>query len=734
MVNKIVIVILILIPFSFVSYLFSDSFYKENQNLYNLNDYRKNSISSKTYYRNLIAFYFFKDGNKKELLEFLKIHEPSFYWVAMQLWEGQTNFNNPALNIWKEFLNIEKPISYNNFKKNCNFFGEYFCQWLNDIEFLYNQYYQNQRKLRMEDIEAILYRLRPYLLQNQYIPFMYRTADWLPFYLNQIGLSVEASILLSKMMQRESKENQKLLIKELVKSLLLSGNPEYAYKVYKENHFDLEENYINSFNILIMTQNYDLIIKHLLGDFTDKTFTNQVDIWTYFPISKNLIKIRFFEILHWKNQNSREVLSQLENLQKTENLSELEKLYLRLIQSKILYKTNIELAQKIAEDVQFKAQEKNLFLLEYYATIWNGWCFYKQDKPYPANIEFTKAFYIVHKHFPKISKYSVLLGLFLTKRKFGITDINIVKQLHIIYTEYFPNKDYFYFLEWLPEDISYDVWKEIYINFLFSTKNHKELFDFIIKEYTKNYFFENSKNPGGTIGIYTSTLWRKRFQNESINISFSSKVYNYSKFTHFINKNSKDFVFFIKTSNHNFVIIFSKKGVFLQKLDSNSLNPYGEFFKRYSSEKNLEIVLNPEVNLSFFELLQNINISQTQFSLIYLNEFNDKKLVQTHTTTQESMEFCNIEFLLNRDSIVLPKVYKIYPNYPFLVQFICSENESIRLWDMERFIKGNKRIVLPLLREQPEWAALLLVSTRKNWLIEIRDPLLLSIKSFDSIF
>lgn len=150
--------------------------------------------------------------------------------------------------------------------------------------------------------------------------------------------------------------------------------------------------------------------------------------------------------------------------------------------------------------MQFKAQEKDFYLLEYYATIWNAWCLYKQGQYYPSSIEFTKALNIANRHFPKISKYSVLLGLLLTKKRFNITDLNLINELSISMRNLIPKQEYFYFIGWIPMDIPFDSWKDIYVEFLYTKKNYKSLFDYIISEYHKNYFLKIQKIPGVLLG------------------------------------------------------------------------------------------------------------------------------------------------------------------------------------------------------------------------------------------
>ena len=124
----------------------SGDFYFESQQYYNLKNYRTNPIVSKTYFRTLIAYYFYDKKNQNELISFLQQKQPEFYWLALQLWENPQELNkshNPAIKVWLKFLNLEdvQNLNYAELIQDCEYFGEIFCNWLNDVSFIYNNYY-----------------------------------------------------------------------------------------------------------------------------------------------------------------------------------------------------------------------------------------------------------------------------------------------------------------------------------------------------------------------------------------------------------------------------------------------------------------------------------------------------------------------------------------------------------------------------------------------------------------
>jgi hypothetical protein len=687
----------------------SGDFYFESQQYYNLKNYRTNPIVSKTYFRTLIAYYFYDKKNQNELISFLQQKQPEFYWLALQLWENPQELNkshNPAIKVWLKFLNLEdvQNLNYAELIQDCEYFGEIFCNWLNDVSFIYNNYYIKNKKINEEDYEILLKRLEIYLTKSNFIPFMYFTAKWLPEYLRRIGLNLESAILLKNMMYRQKESIQKTLTEELAYSIFLAGDPDYAIKLlinFPNNTIRYQSNYFHLFNLLSLSKNFEGSIKFL----KDEKITNQwnlqnaLDVWTSFPVTKFLIKIRLADLIYWHSKNPNEAIIFLERLITNKGLNELEKQYARLVQSRILYNTNVELAQRIAEDVQFKAQEKNFYLLEYYATIWNGWCLYKLKKYYPSNIEFTKAYNISRRHFPNISSYSVYLGLLLTKRMYQLTDENLILHLNKIFDNYIPDAYFFTTMEWIPEDIHYDIWKDIYIEQLYHTKRFNVLNQFIFSSYDNFFYFEQSKNPGNILGIYTNFLYCKYVQcsyNYEIPLNSSTKKIDLDKYL-LLYQTTKYYYIFIKENNKiNYIKI------------EKSQQSRSEVVSKINEYKDFTIFLNPHVDITHYDIIKNFG-NHFKFKLAY-NKLDDSKLKEIPKDFSCSInEKGNILILSDLKNIRKEK------GFPFLTRFVCN-NSSVRLWDLERFFPKNKKVYFFDMGEEPEiYQAFYYMSVRKNW-------------------
>jgi hypothetical protein len=691
-------------------------FYVEKNQYYDLNHYRSNQIFSKMYFRNLIAYYYYDKKNHQNVLNFLKNQQPEFYWLASNLWENQNQSKtyNPALAIWIKFFSLEKiqRYDYKDLLQDCDYFGEIFCKWLSDMDFIYNNYYLPQNKLSNSDYSIILKRLEIYLTKSYFIPFMYYTAKWLPEYLRSIGLNLESAIIIKNMIYRQEENLQKLLTEELIYSIFLSGDPDYALKLYLslgKDNIKFQSSYYNIFNILNLSKNYDYIINFLQEDknFKEENLEGKKDIWTNFPLSKNFLKIRLIDFIYAKNKNLNEAVIFLERLSTNEELNDFEKLYARLIQARILYNSNIELAQKIAEDVQFKAQEKEYYLLEYYATIWNGWCLYKLKKYYQSNIEFTKAYNISNRHFPELSKYSVYLGLLLTKRMFNITDLNLIKELNQIHYLYIPDSFYFHRIEWIPDDIHYDIWKDIYIDYLYKNKNDLDLKEFILNQYFEPWWFEHSKNPGSSIGLYTSFLFCKYIRC-NYNYNFFFKKESYLKYI-----KANQYILFYHTTKNYYAIINDKNNLNLIKQEKQ-LDNKKELIYQLKPYKDFIFYLNPHTDITHFDLSQYLE-KKLKFALLYKidNDFN--------LNTDSLNIQCNIDD--SKKELVLPNQIEFVHDYPYLTKFRCDSRSYIRLWDLGRFFSNKKILYFYSIGDNPKlYQTLYFLAMNKNWyLVEILD-------------
>jgi hypothetical protein len=76
---------------------------------------------------------------------------------------------------------------------------------------------------------------------------------------------------------------------------------------------------------------------------------------------------------------------------------------------------------------------------------------------------------------------------------FQLTDENLILHLNKIFDNYIPDTYFFTTMEWIPEDIHYDIWKDIYIEQLYHTKRFNVLNQFIFSSYDNFFILNNPK-------------------------------------------------------------------------------------------------------------------------------------------------------------------------------------------------------------------------------------------------
>ncbi|MCS7205567.1 MAG: hypothetical protein NZ853_07705 [Leptospiraceae bacterium] len=723
-------ILLFIILLSLISFsITSNDFYFENQEIFSLKEYKNQKRFSKEFLRNLIAYYYYDKPKQLEVKEFLR-QFPEFYWIVEQLWEQNPKpSSNPALKVWEKYLSVLKTqeYDYKDLINDCHYFGEMFCSWLTSLQEIYTKYYKIKKPLSLEDYTQIYIVLEDFINKNYYIPFMYQTGKWLPDYLRSIGLNLEAALLIKNMMYRTDPNIQKQLRSDFYLSLLYAGDIESFIKKYWSDPKESSQQFplVSIFNVMILSKNFSFLIKVLQNEQNIEFLKKQkgTDLWTGLPITEGLIRIRHAELYFWGTKNEKETLILLDKIQKNKSITELEKQYARLIQSRILYGSNINLAQKIAEDVQFKSQEKGFYLLEYYATLWNGWCLYKMQKYYQSTIEFVKAANIHKKHLSNKSQYGVLLGLLLSKRKFGITESEILETLEKIHQQYIPDPYFFSVMEWIPTDIHYDIWKDIYIDFLYEQKRYRELLNLIYKDYIKSIFFHDNQNPSSVLGMYSSYLYCKYLQ--CANVVSPIRFYQSESFPSF--SNSTPIVLFLQTTKylHGFIIQNSK---IIRKRIENKENKKNFVQMILNEKRPLIFILNPHVELTHKEF--DTNSDQHRFVLLYRNP-DGISAIKSKLSFQQEQEICK-QSSKTKTGIFIYQNWFINENYPLLSKIQCSQ-ETIRLWDLQRFWQENQVFYYKEISHPKMLRMLYYISMIKNWyLIEQTDQEIITFEPIEN--
>lgn len=669
---------------------------------------------SPAYLRNLIAYYLYDSPKQPEVKGFLQKF-PESYKLAEDIWSGNINTGkDPSLRIWQKYMNVDSSrlFNFSYLSSDCSYFGEIFCLWIKTLEDIHTSAYKSRKPLGTGDYDAILKKLEVFINASYFVPFMYQTGNWLPKFLRDTGLSMESAMLYRAMMHRQDPKIQKELQKEFYLSLLYSGDLEtflkYYWKSPKESSKEFPE--VSVFNVMMLSKNSSLILKILQNESNLEYLTagKEADIFTGFPVTKNLVRIRNAHLLYKTGNDEKNALLSLEKVLKDKQINEQEFLYARLIQSVIIEK-NPDLSLKIAEDVQYKAQEKGYYLLEYYATLWRGWLLYRQKKYYPSLVEFVKAQNMARRHNFKKARYGNLLGLLLARQKLERNDYAIMKDLAVLSKEKLPDSYFYQLFEWIPESIPYDSWKELYLQYLWERKNYGELINFLLEDYRKPVLFSESQNPGSQLGLATT-----RYYCRLLGCPQTIPLPERDRKTEPVILHAKTPVFlFYQTSRNLHVFVFSGSQAKRHQLPLQ--NEVKSLFRQLLDEYSEGIfLLHPFTAITHLDF-DGIQKEKFTFSLLY-TEPQNIIAIRNSLTKLQNIPVCDYNRFYEKENTgYVIQEMTINESYPLLSRFHCDNSESIRLWDLQRFGKGNTALYLKKIPHRPTMQYLYYIAMMKNW-------------------
>ncbi|MBW7859369.1 MAG: hypothetical protein H3C43_14010, partial [Leptonema sp. (in: Bacteria)] len=219
------------------------------------------------------------------------------------------------------------------------------------------------------------------------LPFGQQLLHGLPLKLSQNGLPLEAAIL-ARALQRQ--KANRTIEKNVADFLVLVGDFKGALKAKEA----LDPMLYRNSNTAIEAMSWSILGKDYKGafDIHSKYLSNSkpsgVDTWTGLSISRDFLRVRSAGLLELLG-NSKEALLSLENLTRDRQFDS-DTGYARLMQSQLLFEDKLNLAEQVAEDITFRAQESDHYRLEFFATVLDGLALQRQGKDYLAWINFTK--------------------------------------------------------------------------------------------------------------------------------------------------------------------------------------------------------------------------------------------------------------------------------------------------------------------------------------------------------
>lgn len=255
------------------------------------------------------------------------------------------------------------------------------------------------------------------------------------------------------------------------------------------------------------------ITKTGAASLANRNYAGDRDYWSGFSTSREELQLRSAMLLYLAGdvKKAAAALERLTGIAGRTSTNEPAGQYARLRLAQILLRENPELAHKLAEDVTYIAQANEWHVLEYRATVIDGWAYIYKNKPYRGVINFIKARGILPAHLKQHgAEYSRLLGLLTARNRMNARGnySALIKQINTLLQRRPYNEAIFAIREWAPREAGPDAFLlEAVRNYNLRGKRWDALNLLIEYSYTDQYFFRPGENPGGYRGFLTSALW-----------------------------------------------------------------------------------------------------------------------------------------------------------------------------------------------------------------------------------
>ncbi len=380
------------------------------------------------------------------------------------------------------------------------------------------------RSFSEQNLERILDAARPLLGRAPFRPPFYAPiAGDAPEKLYALGLPLEAAILAERMTYAAADDREQGIRARIPYYLAASGDFESAARFSAKISHTSDPALLNArLDWLILGGHYTMALNYIGKMGLDRLSTNAAKIapansreyWSGFPAaSREEIQLRSAMLLYLAGdiKKAASALDRLTNIPGNTPAGEPARLYARLRQAQIVLEDNPELAHKIAEDITYIAQANEWYLLEYHATVLDGWAYVYLGKHYRGVINFIKARGILsadkREH---AAEYSRLLGLLTARNRMNVRGNHsaLIKQINTLLAKRPYNEAVYTIREWVHRGAGPDMFLlEAVRNYNLRGRRWDALNLLLEFSHTGESFFQPGNNPGGARGFLTSTLW-----------------------------------------------------------------------------------------------------------------------------------------------------------------------------------------------------------------------------------
>lgn len=371
------------------------------------------------------------------------------------------------------------------------------------------------------ELQKVVELLQLALTDQGDLPFGQQLLFDLPVKLSENSLPLEAAIIARALQRQVPNQN---IEKNVSNYLLLAGDFKGALKAKEALDPMLFRNSttaMQAMNWLILGKDYKSAF-----DIHSKYLTNAkptgIDAWTGLSLSRDLLRVRSAGIINLLG-NSKEAFLSLENLTRDRQFDS-DTGYARLMQAQLLFEEKLDLAEQVAEDITFKAQENDHYRLEYFATVLDGLALQKQGKDYLAWINFTKAQGIAWSHLRNSSPsfHSLYLGQMLAGLKLmpNTSKRPLTEKLLLAEDDAGDHSAIWLFQDMLPVGHNPLLWKQALINNLAQRKQNSELAWLLQRFLERQRHHRNNANPGGITGLNDVLFWSRLASQNLLNQDF----------------------------------------------------------------------------------------------------------------------------------------------------------------------------------------------------------------------
>lgn len=246
---------------------------------------------------------------------------------------------------------------------------------------------------------------------------------------------------------------------------------------------------------------------------TNRNYAGDRDYWSGFSTSRQELQLRSAMLLYLAGdvKKAAAALERLTDMRGRTSTNEPAGQYARLRLAQILLRENPKLAHKLAEDVTYIAQANEWHVLEYRATVIDGWAYIYMNQPYRGVINFIKARGILPAHLKQHgAEYTRLLGLLTARNRMNPRGnySALIKQINTLLQRRPYNAAVFTLREWAHREAGPSAFLLEAVRNLNLRGRRWDALNLLIEySYTDQRFFSAGENPGGQRGFLTSAMW-----------------------------------------------------------------------------------------------------------------------------------------------------------------------------------------------------------------------------------